>query len=237
MDSEKEQITVLLATENETIKKYVSQINDGTSFFYIDNLDKNQSDAKYDLIICEENTSLDISNINNYRPSHGIIVYIDDNKSQIPKATGDELKMVHILKPISLANFIIKIDEIIQRIKIEKRLKKVIIETNNYLIDLNKHLAYKKDDKQKFIHLTEQEGSLIEYLHQNRDEELQKDDILKNLWGYSVGVLDTGIVSNAIYKLRKKFQDIGINDIIISAKHGYKLNLNTERDESARKIN
>ena len=64
---------------------------------------------------------------------------------------------------------------------------------------------------------------MIEYLWENKDKIISKEELLKEIFGYKDGV-ETHTVETHIYKLRQKIND-DENGLICTKEGGYTLNL------------
>ena len=73
------------------------------------------------------------------------------------------------------------------------------------------------------IRLTQKEADMIEYLWENKDKIISKEELLKQIFGYKDGV-ETHTVETHIYKLRQKIND-NENGLISTKEGGYILNL------------
>ena len=73
------------------------------------------------------------------------------------------------------------------------------------------------------IFLTQKEAELIEYLWENKDRIVSKEELLKQIFGYKEGV-ETHTLETHIYKLRQKV-NTNTNDLILTREGGYQLNL------------
>ncbi|MBP5534175.1 MAG: response regulator transcription factor [Alphaproteobacteria bacterium] len=71
--------------------------------------------------------------------------------------------------------------------------------------------------------LTQKEAELIEYLWENKDRIVSKEELLKQIFGYKEGV-ETHTLETHIYKLRQK-TDSYLEDLILTRNGGYQLNL------------
>lgn len=72
------------------------------------------------------------------------------------------------------------------------------------------------------LSLTQKEAELIEYLWENKDRIVSKDELLKQIFGYKEGV-ETHTLETHIYKLRQKMN--ATEDLILTRDGGYQLNL------------
>ena len=76
----------------------------------------------------------------------------------------------------------------------------------------------------KTTKLTEKEVKILKYLYNNTPNTVNKEDLLQNVWGYSVE-MSTHTIETHIYRLRQKVeQDCG-TQIIITESSGYRLNV------------
>ena len=73
------------------------------------------------------------------------------------------------------------------------------------------------------IFLTQKEAELIEYLWENKDRIVSKEELLKQIFGYKEGV-ETHTLETHIYKLRQKV-NANTDDLILTRDGGYQLNL------------
>ncbi len=73
------------------------------------------------------------------------------------------------------------------------------------------------------ITLTQKETELIEYLWENKDKIVTKDELLKEIFGYKEGV-ETHTLETHIYKLRQKINETA-EALILTIDGGYRLNL------------
>jgi DNA-binding response OmpR family regulator len=73
------------------------------------------------------------------------------------------------------------------------------------------------------IRLTQKEAEMIEYLWENKDRIISKEELLKEIFGYKEGV-ETHTVETHIYKLRQKIND-DENGLIYTKEGGYTINL------------
>lgn len=71
------------------------------------------------------------------------------------------------------------------------------------------------------IRLTEKEAEIIQYLYENKDRLVPKDELLEKIFGYRAGV-ETHTVETHIYKLRQKVDDED-ESLIATMDGGYQL--------------
>ena len=87
-----------------------------------------------------------------------------------------------------------------------------------------KHKSFVNKTGQTVI-LTEKEASILEYLNNNPDRSISKEELLLNIWGYRED-LETRTLETHIYRLRKKIQELNKNcEILFFEKGGYILKL------------
>lgn len=86
---------------------------------------------------------------------------------------------------------------------------------DNYCLDLLNKRIWKEEN---LVETTKREFDLFKYFIFNRNKVLSNDDILQNIWGY-VGVLDTtNLVSQHVFRIRKKLE---LSNLANISKEGY----------------
>lgn len=93
-------------------------------------------------------------------------------------------------------------------------------ETPAYQFDGPARTLLSKDSRTE-IRLTEKEAEIIQYLYENKDRIVPKDELLEKIFGYRAGV-ETHTVETHIYKLRQKVGDEDEN-LIATLDGGYQL--------------
>ena len=95
-------------------------------------------------------------------------------------------------------------------------------ETSSYLFNGPARTLFNKSTQQE-IRLTEKEAQIIQFLYENKNNVISKDELLEKIFGYKSGV-ETHTVETHIYKLRQKVQDE--NEYLIKTLNGgYQINL------------
>ena len=74
------------------------------------------------------------------------------------------------------------------------------------------------------IKLTEKEVTILKYLYNNTPRTVSKEELLENVWGYSVE-MTTHTIETHIYRLRQKIEQYGGSQVIITENNGYRLNI------------
>jgi DNA-binding response OmpR family regulator len=88
---------------------------------------------------------------------------------------------------------------------------------------LNTHNFVFTNEKDKPINLTEKETKLLIYLHQNKENAISRETLLKAVWNYADDV-ETHTLETHIYRLRKKIEkDPSKPKILITTENGYTL--------------
>ena len=139
-------------------------------------------------------------------------------------AKGEEIDRVmglemgaddYVTKPFSVR-------EVVARVKarLRDRAKDTtapeIFRFGNVKVDLRRRLLWKSGEEAR---LTTHEAGTLAYLIANRGEDVSRDDLLQNVWGYAAA-LTTRTVDNQILKLRKKIEDIPSQPRHILTIHG-----------------
>ncbi len=175
----------------------------------------------------------DLKNItlNNYDVLlvHEDLLKKDDNQREILK----ENKKINILishsnhhdlsifnDKLLLPTRIEDINKIVENVIAKKNFNKnSSIKIKQYTLNKNERKLIKE---KKYILLTEKEIQLLELLLHNKNS-INKDEILKEVWGYSEDA-DTHTVETHIYRLRKKIKKTFLDErFILNDKEGYLL--------------
>ena len=77
-----------------------------------------------------------------------------------------------------------------------------IIEFGDMSVDLRRKIARRGTTE---IHLTTYENAVLQYLIDRAGQEISRQELLENVWGYSPS-MQTRTVDNQILKLRKKLE-------------------------------
>ncbi|MBO5997998.1 MAG: response regulator transcription factor [Alphaproteobacteria bacterium] len=123
-----------------------------------------------------------------------------------------EEDVAFLRKPLSSSVLFAKVDLLWKRI--QKGLF-ISFRTNHYNFDGNTNTL-------NGTALTQKEAELIEYLWENKDRIVPKEELLKQIFGYKEGV-ETHTLETHIYKLRQKMN--AAEDLILTRDGGYQLNL------------
>ncbi len=85
-------------------------------------------------------------------------------------------------------------------------------------------LLVRKEGGQK-VRLTEKEVAILKYLYRIGDRAVSRDQLLKEVWGYSAGVT-THTLETHVYRLRQKIEEDSSNaKILITKRGGYLLDV------------
>ena len=143
------------------------------------------------------------NNIENYKLSkriHSIVGYC--NKNDLDFGISQK-NLILLEKPFKIINLVTNV---------QKLLNTKIFDKNNIL--LMQHLKFLPYEKvlfnlktQQKEHLTEKENKLLFYLHNNKNIEITKNDLLKAIWGVSED-LNTHTLETHIYRLKQKIYKI-----------------------------
>lgn len=159
--------------------------------------------SKAELIIIDNDSDLLAQSIQQTQPA-GILFIGQIEPTQ---------NIIFLKKPLSSSVFIRRVELMWQRI--QKGLQ-INFTTPHYDFNgSNKTL--------NGIALTPKEAELIEYLWENKDKVVGKDELLKEIFGYKDGV-ETHTLETHIYKLRQKI-NAAQEELILTRDGGYQLNL------------
>ncbi len=123
-----------------------------------------------------------------------------------------------IVKPFTLKNLF----SIISNFQTIGRVEKDKVNLLDHLFFLPNEKVIKNNISSKFIHLTEKETYLIQFLFKNKNQFVSKKELLNNVWGINE-TINTHTLETHIYRLRKKIEKIEkqINITILNKKEGY----------------
>ena len=126
-----------------------------------------------------------------------IIVMFDDriDRSQLKKYKN----YTFIVKPFKLKQMIDIIKDFFISHETNQRNVKI---TNNLIFRPETKVLLNKNNK-KFINLTEKESKLLNFVLENKEKVLKKDEILINVWGITESI-NTHTLETHIYSLKKK---------------------------------
>ena len=152
-----------------------------------------------------------------------IYLIVHDNVSEYDIAITDyndcnDNSIIFVNTPIRLGDLLDRIER-----KLASKTTSNIIENINFgnfiLHTKIKKLSYNKN----IVQLTEKEMAILLYFYSNIEVCINKEELLKNVWGYNSSV-DTRTIETHIYRLRQKIANISNNtELIITLEDGYKL--------------
>lgn len=155
-----------------------------------------------------------------------LIKYIKQNNKDTPvifmSARNEELDRVvglelgsddYLSKPFLPRELVIRTNKLIERIYGEnKEGENKDIKIGEYLINRNQRMVFFKGDE---VQLTNKEFELLNYLAENRNNLISREQILIKVWGDDYFGSDR-VVDDTIRRLRKK-----VNKLIIETVYGY----------------
>ena len=191
-------------------------------FFKSYNINSLDEFDKVDLIIVNFTFIKDINNI--------LRVLEKEKKSKIIIMFDDGVDRSQ-LKKFNNYNFVVKPFKLKQLIDIIKDFF-ISYETQQTNITITNNLIFRPETKKLLnksntiiINLTEKESSLLNFILENRQKILKKDEILINVWGISEGI-NTHTLETHVYSLKKKLDTFDYNHSFICSDNlgGYYFN-------------
>ncbi len=191
-------------------------------FFKSYNINSLDEFDKVDLIIVNFTFIKDINNI--------LRILEKEKKSKIIIMFDDGVDRSQ-LKKFNNYNFVVKPFKLKQLIDIIKDFF-ISYETQQTNITITNNLIFRPETKKLLnksnsiiINLTEKESSLLNFILENRQKKLKKDEILINVWGISEGI-NTHTLETHVYSLKKKLDTFDYNHSFICSDNlgGYYFN-------------
>ena len=150
-----------------------------------------------------------IVNFNFVRDNFNLLTYLEDKKkSKVIIIFDDEVNRSQ-LKKFRDYSFVVKPFKLKQLIDIIKNFF-ISFETHQKNIKITHNLIFRPETKillnknnSMIINLTEKESRLLNFILENRENVLKKDEILINVWGISKRI-NTHTLETHIYSLKKK---------------------------------
>ncbi|MBC5995306.1 DNA-binding response regulator [Romboutsia ilealis] len=139
------------------------------------------------------------------------IIVVTSSKSDL-----DELDVLNlgaddfISKPFNPRILLARISSVLKRSSGDK--KSMIISHNGAVLDV---LKSKVSHNGKSIELTKNELGILKLLMENKGNIIPRNEIISNLWDMAEFVEDSTLTVN-INRLRKKLEDIGLKDYLIT---------------------
>ena len=160
--------------------------------------------------LCEFDTiDLIIVNYIFIKDNYNLLINLEDEKKSKIIIIFDDKVDRSQLKKFSNFNFVVKPFKLSQMIHIIKDLF-VSYETHQKYINITNDLIFRPQTKillnkknNMTINLTEKESKLLNFILENRETVLKKDEILINVWGITEK-LNTHTLETHIYSLKKK---------------------------------
>ena len=125
----------------------------------------------------------------------------------------------YITKPFSNKELIARVKANLRRVRlsnVNEEMKSKIISIGNLTIDMN---TYEVSKDNKIINLTNREFDLLKYLFLNAGRVFNREQLLKDVWGYEFGDLRT--VDVTVRRLREKIETDDDKYIITKRGTGY----------------
>ena len=206
--------------EEQVLRVFKKNLN--IKFFKSYNIKSLDEFDKLDLIIINfifiKNTHNILTELEKEKKSKIIIMFDNGvDRSQLKKFSNYNF----VVKPFKLEQLIDIIKDFF--ISYETLQKNITITHNLIFRPETKILLNKTNDI--VINLTEKESKLLNFILENREKTLKKDEILVNVWGISEGI-NTHTLETHVYSLKKKLDTFEYNHSFICSDNlgGYYFN-------------
>jgi two-component system response regulator RegX3 len=110
----------------------------------------------------------------------------------------------YVAKPFSVAQLVLRIKAVLRRASIGIESERTIELDGGPTIDIENLIGTLAESE---IAFTRREADILQYLHQNRDRPVPRDELLNKVWGYDRNAaIETRTVDIHIAKLRRKIE-------------------------------
>ncbi|MBR5598780.1 MAG: response regulator transcription factor [Alphaproteobacteria bacterium] len=201
---------ICIISDNELFfEDFLSQLK-----FFIpeDNITSDIKEENIDMFLVDENDAILETIYQEYKTIP--IAFFSD------KTVASSYADIVITKPFSLLDIIKSIKE--NKLFPKVRRKECLNFKEYSLFPVKKEISSSKNNK--IIKLTEKEVTILKYLYNNIPNIISKEELLENVWGYSIE-MTTHTIETHIYRLRQKIEQYGGSQVIITENNGYRLNI------------
>ncbi len=145
------------------------------------------------------------------------VIMLTARADEIDRVMGLEMGADdYVTKPFSVREVIARVKARLRERGEGRRTTPDTFEFGDVLVDLRRRILRKGTTETR---LTTHEAGTLAYLITHRGRDVSRDELLQNVWGYSVA-LTTRTVDNQILKLRKKIEDTPSEPRHILTVHG-----------------
>lgn len=200
---------------NNLIKTYLKKENYNVISFFdgesaINSLNQNINLWILDIMLPGDINGYDIIKEIRKNDTFTPVIFTSARDKDLDKIIGLELGSDdYITKPYSPKELVLRVNNIIKRVYSDNKKDNLIINYENYVIDINKRFVSEQDKK---IELTSLEFDLLLYFINNKDKSLNRDSIINSVWGNEYYGTDR-VVDDLIRRLRKKMPKLNISTI------------------------
>ncbi len=148
------------------------------------------------------------------------ILMLTAKNEEINKISGLEMGADdYVTKPFSVFELMARIKSLLRRIQLDKTpIAGDFLDFEGVHIDFKRYEAFKEG---KPLELSAKEFQILKYLSSRWGEVVTREDLLQNIWGYSVeNMPTTRTVDNQIVKLRQKIENDIANPTVIKSVRG-----------------
>jgi len=133
------------------------------------------------------------------------IIILTARDSEIDYATGINLGSDdYFTKPFSAMSLVMRVKAILRRVKLDKENVVSYDKEELEFADIRVNLkTMKVDSAGNVIELTPSEYNLLNYLIENKDRAVSRDELLDKIWGYGKDI-ETRACDDTVRRLRKK---------------------------------
>ena len=134
----------------------------------------------------------------------------------------------YVTKPFNIHILLAKINSLLRRTNMQNENLEVI-DTGDFILNINKSTIEKDNKDNKIIELTKNEFRILKFLVKNRNKIVSREEIMICLWDSDNFIGDSTLTVN-MTRLRNKLEEIGLKELLETKRgQGYILKRGSEQ--------
>ncbi|MCT4617908.1 MAG: response regulator transcription factor [Marinisporobacter sp.] len=145
------------------------------------------------------------------------VIFISARDADLDRVVGLQMGSDdYIAKPFLPMELVIRTRNLLKRIPKKSKIKENIKSISGYTIDMDKRIVFEGDER---IELTSKEFDFLVKIIQNKNQALDRETLLKEIWGEDYFGSDR-VVDDLVRRIRKKMVHLSIETLY---GYGYRL--------------